>query len=147
MNHQKSRRSWFAFGGLFMPYCFDLPSGGKGNGCQTITALDVESEFFIEKWIARRPAAPFSAAELLPFIERVLAQNGRHETSVLILPSVWRSSSALFDDPSTHDRIAGVHDLGFDWDEMQEAERLKIALRLQSLGHTLIWEESELPPL
>ncbi len=58
---------------------------------------------------------------------------------------MWRSSQYLHDDETTHGRVAEAVSWGLTWAEMLESERLKIALRIQSLGLSLARDEDDIP--
>jgi hypothetical protein len=141
----KSQRRWFAIGGLFAPYQLPAADGKPAAGCQTIAIMDVESQYFMEHWSAPRPPAAFSAAEIIAFVDRVFAKHGKPKIGLLISPSAWRSTHALFDDVATRERVAGVWEFGMTWPEMDAGERSKISSHLQALGLSLAWDEDDIP--
>lgn len=140
-----SLRRWYAIGGLFTPYYMTPAEGGTPVGCQSLAVQDVESQCFIEHWSAPRKPAAFTADEIMGFTDIIFAKHGRPRDGLLILPSVWRSSKALHDDDFTRGRVAEAVSWGLSWPEMLESERLKIALRIQSLGIALAWDEDDIP--
>ena len=148
MFETKSLRRWFAIGTLFWPpYRVPLPGGEESLGCQVLAMQDVESQCLIGQRIAGHVPAPFTAEEIITFTEDVFARHGPPKNGLVILPSTWRSSDAVHDDEVTRQRIAGARELRMAWAEMCAAERLKIALRIQSLGIELEWNEEAVPGL
>jgi hypothetical protein len=143
---KRSQRRWYAVGTiLWPPYRVPQPGGGEVLGCQTLAVQDVESQCFLHSRPTPRAPAPFTADEILSFADEVFTKFGVPKQGLLILPSTWRSVIALHDDPVTRERVAGVREMEMDWAEMCEGERLKIALRVQSRGIALAWEEGDIP--
>ena len=108
---------------------------------------DIESQCIIGNWITPRAPAPFLAPELIASTKNVFEKHGLPKEGLLVLPSIWRSSEAVYNEEITRERIEGVRKLGMTWEEMQESERLKFALHVQNLGIAIAWEEDQVPNL
>lgn len=117
---------------------------GAPVGCQTLAILDVESQYILDNWIAEHKPTAFTADEIIGFITKVFTKYGQPSEGLLISDSAWRSSQALYDDEITHDRVAEAVSWGLSWPEMQESERLKVDLHIQSLGISLAWDGDDI---
>lgn len=135
-----SNRRWYAIGGVFIePYWFGEP---PQFNCQTLMALDVESDKGLGAWVANRPTAPFSAAEWIKFVDEISTKYGPPTVGILISDSAWKSTHEMSNDPALQQRVSRLIAFGFSWEETAADERLRFALHFQSRGLRVEWEDT-----
>ncbi len=145
---QHSQRRWFAIACLYWPpYRFMDANGVEKLAFQVLAASDVESEYMMEALHTTREPAPFTAQEVIDFINATFAKHGRSSQGIVVLPSVWESTERLYSSHDTRERVEAIYQAGIRIVEMDAGHRFQIASYVQSLGMELAWSENQVPDL
>ena len=128
---------------MFLPYWFDLPDGTPCVGCQSVGAMDWESQYMMGQWSARRAPAAITAMEMIAFMEQLCSKHGKPRVGFFLSCSVWYSSDDVYSDTDTRERVMPARNAGLSWPAMSDVDRSGIASFLQSRGLSVAWTDAD----
>jgi hypothetical protein len=144
---------WFALGQVFSgPFYYDDPKSGTpcatkfgaNVGVQMLAAMDVASQYMLHSRPVEKTPSPFTANEILSFLQEVFEKHGIPHIGVLLSKSVWQSSTEMLLDDEVGPRATFLRDMDIEIGPMHAGEKEKAVASLSQLGIKVTFDSESL---